>query len=142
MKILILGGCGFVGSNLAIHLKTNYPNYRLTVLDNLQRKGSELNLQRLINNEIAYLHGDIRNFEDLSAVDKVDVIIDASAESSILTGLYDSPRKVINTNLVSTINCLELAREKNARFIFLSSSRIYPIVPLNNAKYEELNTRY
>ena len=49
MKILITGGCGFVGSSLAISLKKKYSYYSITVIDNLKRRGSELNLARLIN---------------------------------------------------------------------------------------------
>ena len=47
MKILITGGCGFVGSNLAIHIKDNRLATQIDSLDNLSRKGSLLNLNRL-----------------------------------------------------------------------------------------------
>lgn len=46
-SILITGGAGFVGSSLAIQLKTHYPQYKIKTLDNLKRRGSELNLTRL-----------------------------------------------------------------------------------------------
>tara|TARA_B100002003_G_C13852974_1_gene417979 strand:- start:435 stop:602 length:168 start_codon:yes stop_codon:yes gene_type:complete len=47
MKILITGGCGFVGSNLAIYFKNNRIGSQINSLDNLSRKGTLLNLQRL-----------------------------------------------------------------------------------------------
>ena len=47
MKILITGGCGFVGSNLAIYLKDNKIGTKVNSLDNLSRRGSLLNLNRL-----------------------------------------------------------------------------------------------
>ena len=47
MKILITGGCGFVGSNLAIYFKENQIGTKIDTLDNLSRKGSLLNFQRL-----------------------------------------------------------------------------------------------
>ena len=47
MKILITGGCGFVGSNLAIYFKNNEIGTKINTLDNLSRKGSLLNLHRL-----------------------------------------------------------------------------------------------
>ena len=42
MKILITGGCGFVGSNIAIYLKKKFKKVKIYSLDNLMRKGSEL----------------------------------------------------------------------------------------------------
>ena len=47
MKILITGGCGFVGSNLAIYFKKNQIGTQINTLDNLSRRGSSLNLVRL-----------------------------------------------------------------------------------------------
>ena len=47
MKILITGGAGFVGSNLALALKQFWPQSKIIALDNLKRRGSELNLPRL-----------------------------------------------------------------------------------------------
>ena len=47
MKILITGGCGFIGSNLTIYLKDKIKNVKITSIDNLSRKGSILNLKRL-----------------------------------------------------------------------------------------------
>ena len=64
MKILITGGAGFVGSALAINLKINYPDYQVYALDNLKRRGSELNLSRLKTHGVEFVHGDIRNKED------------------------------------------------------------------------------
>ena len=53
MKILITGGCGFVGSNLAIYLKDNKIGTEVNSLDNLSRKGSLLNLNRLKKKKIS-----------------------------------------------------------------------------------------
>ncbi len=52
MKILITGGCGFVGSNIAIYLKKKISNLKVDSLDNLSRKGSIINYQRLKKNNI------------------------------------------------------------------------------------------
>ena len=47
MKILITGGCGFVGSNIAIYLKKKIKNVKISSLDNLNEKGSIINRDRL-----------------------------------------------------------------------------------------------
>ena len=48
MKILITGGCGFVGSNIAVFLKKKIKSVKIESLDNLTRKGSKLNKDRLL----------------------------------------------------------------------------------------------
>ncbi|MFN4082495.1 MAG: NAD-dependent epimerase/dehydratase family protein [Bacteroidia bacterium] len=140
--ILVTGGAGFVGSTLCIGLKTKYPSYNVYALDNLRRSGSELNLKRLKEVGVIFIHGDIRNTEDLNVFDHLDVIVDASADPSVLSGINSPVYPLINANLMGTVNCLELATKHNANFIFLSTSRIYPIKNLESAKFIELDTRF
>lgn len=141
--ILITGGAGFVGSNLALKLKEAYPQVSILAFDNLKRRGSELNILRLREKGIQFMHGDIRNKSDLRDLgEKIDLLIECSAEPSVLAGLEGSPEYLIDTNLMGTINCLELARKNNSHVIFLSTSRVYPIRELNNLKFEETDTRF
>lgn len=140
-SILITGGAGFVGSSLAIALKREYPRTQVIALDNLKRRGSELNLSRLKAAGIEYFHGDIRNAEDL-ALDAIELLIECSAEPSVLAGYHTSPAYLINTNLMGTVNCLELARRCKADVVFLSTSRVYPAQPINQLSYGEVATRF
>src|SRR4051794_21077618 len=141
--LLITGGAGFVGSNLAIWFKERYPDLQVTALDNLRRRGSETNLPRLREHGIEFIHGDIRNPEDLRFDGrKIDLILECSAEPSVLAGFGEAPDYVINTNLVGTINCLELARRSGADLVFLSTSRVYPVSTLNSVATEEGETRF
>ncbi|MDJ1491953.1 NAD-dependent epimerase/dehydratase family protein [Cytophagaceae bacterium DM2B3-1] len=142
MHILITGGAGFVGSHLAISFKEKYPHYKITCLDNLKRRGSELNLTRLKAHSIGFVHADIRNPEDLEGIEPFDCLIDASAEPSVLAGLNSSMTQLINNNLFGTVNCLELAKKFHAKFIFLSTSRVYPIGSLESVLASELPTRF
>ncbi|NCO76496.1 MAG: NAD-dependent epimerase/dehydratase family protein [Cyanobacteria bacterium] len=141
-KILITGGAGFVGSALALGLGQKYPDWQITALDNLKRRGSELNLPRLKEANINFIHGDVRNLADLDAsLLQPDLILECSAEPSVLAG-YNSPKYVLETNLIGTINCLELARQTKSDFIFLSTSRVYPIFYLNNLNFTEEKTHF
>jgi CDP-paratose 2-epimerase len=141
-QIFITGGAGFVGSTLSIGIKERYPAYRVIALDNLRRRGSELNLSRLQAAGVEFVHGDIRNPEDLEGFSNLDIVIDASADPSVLSGITSPVIPLINANLNGTVNCLELAQKTGAAFIFLSTSRIYPIKNLEAAKFEELETRF
>ena len=100
MKIIVTGGAGFIGSSLCIKLKTKYPHYSIVAFDNLKRRGSELNLADFTRLNIEFIHGDIRNNEDLIAVGAFDVLIEASAEPSVLAGLNSDPTYIINNNFI------------------------------------------
>ncbi|MEJ8816966.1 NAD-dependent epimerase/dehydratase family protein [Lacibacter sp. H407] len=141
-SILITGGCGFAGSNLALYFKAAYPDASIIAFDNLKRRGSELSLGRLKAAGIEFIHGDIRNKEDFDEVGKVDFIIEAAAEPSVLAGIDSTPDYVVNTNLLGTINCLNYAVKQKAGIIFLSTSRIYPFGLLDEAAYTESDTRF
>lgn len=140
-SVLVTGGAGFVGSNLAMKLKEDGPELRVVALDNLKRRGSELNIARLAEAGVEFVHGDIRNREDLPKGD-FDLILECSAEPSVTAGYGGSPEYLINTNLSGTINCLELARERDSDFIFLSTSRVYPMEKLSSLRYSERETRF
>ncbi len=141
MAVLVTGGAGFIGSHLAMGLKA-HREQRVIALDSLKRRGSELNLPRLREAGVEFMHGDIRNPEDLDAVEDVEVIIECSAEPSVLAGFHGSPEYLIHTNLAGTANCLELARRRGAAVLFLSTSRVYPFEAIARLSLREDATRY
>lgn len=140
--ILITGGAGFIGSNLAMAFKKEYPSVRVIALDNLKRRGSEINLTRFKEKGINFIHGDIRNPEDFDIEIGAGLILECSAEPSVLSGYGQSPSYIINTNLNGTVNCLELARKNKADVIFLSTSRVYPYDVINRLEFVEEETRF
>ena len=129
MKILITGGCGFVGTNLALYL--NKKKYKVTTLDNLTRKGSRYNLKLLVKKKIKNYNLDIANYLKISKLPKFHLIIDCCAEAAVELSKNNFD-KVINTNLIGTINILKKAKKDKSKIIFLSSSRVYPIKEMNN----------
>jgi len=140
-NILITGGAGFIGSNLAVYFKHKYPRLEVFVLDNLIRKGSELNLPRLKENGIKFIRGDVRQPKDLNLKFDIDLLLECSAEPSVLAG-YRNPLYIIDTNLMGTVNCLEFCRKRKAGIIFLSTSRVYPYEKINAIKRIESETRF
>tara|TARA_Y100000294_G_C8514997_1_gene320439 strand:+ start:57 stop:1082 length:1026 start_codon:yes stop_codon:yes gene_type:complete len=129
MKILITGGCGFIGSNLAIFLKQK--KFNVYSLDNLFRKGSEINLKRLRKTNIKNFKIDISDYKKFKFLPKFDIIIDCCAEPSVTASNQDIDR-VINTNFIGTFNILKKCVKDKSKIIFLSSSRVYPIEKLRN----------
>jgi CDP-paratose 2-epimerase len=140
-RILITGGAGFVGSNLAIRLRERL-HARVMAFDNLKRRGSAFNLARLQTAGVEFIHGDVRSASDFAELPPFDLLIDAAAEPSVQAGLNTSPRYVLEANLVGTINALEAARERKAAFVFLSTSRVYSIDALNQLPYRDQATRF
>ena len=140
-RILITGGAGFIGSNLAVHLRTSWPSATVVCLDNLYRKGSELNLPRLREHGIAFHRGDIRQPEAFPP-GPFDYLVECSAEPSVLAGQQGSPDYLFQTNLVGAYHCLEKARQWGAGLLFLSTSRVYPVARLENHPWEETPTRF
>lgn len=131
--LLITGGAGFVGSSLGLHWKAIHPGSRVIALDNLKRRGSELNLPRLKKAGIEFVHGDVRNPADLAALPRIDALVECSAEPSVMAGYDGGTRYVVDTNLLGTVNCLELVARDKADLVFLSTSRVYPIETINGA---------
>jgi CDP-paratose 2-epimerase len=141
-SVLVTGGAGFVGSSLAIALRERHPGWDVTAVDNLKRRGSELNLPRLRGAGVRFEHGDVREAGDLLGLPRVDAIVECSAEPSALAGVDGATGYAVAANLVGAWHCLELARRDAAQLVFLSTSRVYPVAALRQLAIEEAPTRF
>jgi len=142
MRVLVTGGAGFVGANVALGLAARHDDWRVAAFDNLSRRGSELNLPRLRRGGVEFVHGDVRDAEDLAEVGAVDAVVECSAEPSVLAGIDGGLDRLVKTNLLGAYICLEFCRRQDARFIFLSTSRVYPVQHLESLAFEETDTRF
>jgi CDP-paratose 2-epimerase len=143
VRLLVTGGAGFVGSSLALAFKAEDEGADVVAFDNLRRRGSERNLSRLSAAGVDFVHGDVRQPDDLAQLTGTfDWMIDAAAEPSALAGLEGSPAAVIGPNLVGTLHCLEFCRRRVGRLLFLSTSRVYSIAPLRRLALREGATRF
>ncbi len=133
MKILITGICGFAGGALAFELKRRLENLDIVGLDNLCRPGSEQNRHRFQSPDVSFRHGDIRNPSDLEDLPKVDWVIDAAANPSVLAGVsgLTSSRQLMEHNLVGTLHLLEYCKRHSAGFVLLGTSRVYSAARLS-----------
>lgn len=142
MRILVTGGAGFVGSNLAILFKRDRADAQVVAFDNLHRAGSELAPARLRAHGVSFVHGDVRCLDDLGAAGPFDLLIDCAAEPSVQAGAAGGQRNVIDVNLLGTVNCLEAARRHGADVVFLSTSRVYPVACLAALPLAEAGSRF
>ena len=140
MRVLVTGGCGFIGSHVALHLREK--GHQVSVLDNLVRRGSERNIPILASRGITFFHGDVRNPEDLENLPTgIELICDASAQPSVVTG-YGNPLFDITNNGLGAIHILEYARPRKIPLIFWSSNRVYGADRLNALPRRETPTRF
>ena len=125
MKVIVTGGCGFVGSNICEFLKNL--SFDVVSVDNLSKTYSKLNLKRLSNLNIKNYNINVSDKNKFIKLNyKSDIIIDCCADPAVESSRIDI-LKNINNNLISTYNVLEKAKKDNSKLIFISTSRIYPI---------------
>jgi len=143
MKILITGGCGFLGSNLAAHALAQ--GHHLVIFDNLCREGSRENLKWLsAQGAFSYIHGDIRNAHDVARVitgDPPDAVFHLAGQVAMTTSIAN-PRIDFETNVLGSFNLLEAVRlhAPHAPVIYSSSNKVYG--DLEQYAYRETDTRY
>lgn len=140
-RILVTGGCGFVGSSLALRMRAEYPAASITCLDNFHRRGSELNKPRLEQADITVHRGDVRHRGDFPS-EAFDLLIECSAEPSVMAGSDGSVDFLFGSNVVGLYECLEKCRRDGSALMFLSTSRIYPIAAMESHPYVEAATRF
>lgn len=142
MNLLITGIAGFVGSRLALLLPQLLNAVTIVGIDNLSRRGSEINLPILKKAGIQFFHGDIRNPEDLAELPPVDWIIDCAANPSVLAGLKGGSGQLVSHNLIGTLHLLEKCRREQCGFLMLSTSRVYSISALASIPMIETESRF
>jgi CDP-paratose 2-epimerase len=143
VSYLITGGCGFLGSNIAAELLRR--GCAITILDNLAREGSSLNLEWLRSlGKFEFIHGDVRNAGDCySAVKKSrPAMVFHLAGQVAMTTSISNPRLDFEVNAVGSLNILEAVREHStyAGVIYSSTNKVYG--DLESLRYAESSTRY
>ncbi len=126
MRILITGGAGFIGSNLAEELLRHPQVTLVRVMDNLST-GSTENIREFTGNpRFEFLEADIRNYNDcLKACDGIDLISHQAALGSVPRSIHD-PLTTNDVNITGTLNIFTAAKEKGVkRVVYAASSSTY-----------------
>lgn len=143
MRVLITGGCGFLGANIACEVLAR--RGELTIFDNLFRSGAEKNLPWLQERgKFKFSHGDIRNSSDVENIVrevKPEVVYHLSGQVAMTTSLQN-PRLDFETNALGTFNLLEAVRKYSPESMLFYSSTNKVYGDLNWVKYTEDKKRY
>ncbi len=122
-RVLITGGCGFIGSNLAKHYLQQ--GRQVVVFDNFSRRGADANAAWLADQQpdgLSIVVGDVRNFDSLrEAVHGCELVVHLAAQSAVGRAL-DDPREDFQINLVGSFNVLEAARASGSDPIVIYAS--------------------
>lgn len=143
MKLLINGGCGFLGSNLASYGIEN--GYEVTVLDNLSRLGSAQNLEWLKTlGNFTFVHGDTRNKNDVETLIKngaFDAVFHLAGQVAMTTSI-ENPYKDFEINTMGAVNLLDSIRKYSPEtaVFFSSTNKVYG--DLEQYTYDETDRRY
>jgi len=126
-RILVTGGAGFISSNMIRYLLQE-TEHEVVTMDALTYAGNLANLADVLEHErLRFIHGDIRDLADVtSALEGVDVIVNAAAESHVSKSIEQGGGEFVTTNVVGTQVLLDAMRERPIeRFILISSSEVY-----------------
>ena len=128
-SILITGGAGFIGTNTAMHFASR--GWKVAILDNLSRRGTEKNLAWLRDREpeIAFHQVDIRDAEALAAVIgaiRPDMLLHLAAQVAVTTS-YTHPREDFEINALGSFNVMEAVRLQapEAFVVYASTNKVY-----------------
>jgi len=123
VKVLITGGAGFIGHNVALFLKEH--GYDVLVLDNL-RRASDLALDRLNAYSIPVFEADVLNAKELrAAVKGVDAVVHAAAYISVEESMK-KPAMYFRNNVAGTANVADVCLREGVKFlVYISSAAVY-----------------
>jgi dTDP-L-rhamnose 4-epimerase len=122
-KVLVTGGCGFIGKALSLRLIRC--GYKVRILDCLtsQVHGENPDLQWIKENQILLLQGSVNNKDDCdTALEQIDTVVHLAAETGTGQSMYEI-EKYMHTNVVGTATLLEACKKHNVKNFVLASSR-------------------
>ncbi|MCM8782081.1 MAG: SDR family NAD(P)-dependent oxidoreductase [Candidatus Omnitrophica bacterium] len=149
MRVLITGGAGFIGCNVAKRFLDK--KAAVVILDNLSRKGTDKNLNWLKacanNKNLTFIRGDVCNNQlmDLlfrkSGVGEIDLVFHMAAQVAVTTSVAN-PREDFEINTVGTFNLLEAIRNSKQKPIIINASTNKVYGKMELAKVVKKRTRY
>lgn len=140
-KVVITGGCGFIGSNLINYLTKNEPELNLLNIDKLTYAGNLLNIQESLDNPKHTFHkADISNEKEIDKIFKEfqpDYVINLAAETHVDRSIHDS-KPFYNSNILGTLNLLHSSlKYKVKRYLQVSTDEVYGSLDDDDGSFTE-----
>ena len=137
-RIVVTGGCGFIGSNFVHHVVREHPHVHVTVLDKLTYAGNPDNIAGLPSDRVELVVGDVC---DATLVDRLvsetDAVVHYAAESHNDNSIAD-PGPFLRTNVEGTYTLIEACRKYGARYHHVSTDEVYGDLALDDpARFTE-----
>lgn len=144
MKLLITGGCGFIGSNFIHYWLKHHPQDKITNLDKLTYAGNLENLKEVEKNpHYTFIRGDINEPKAVAkAMKGVDIVVHFAAESHVDRSIL-GPAVFVQTNVIGTQVLLDFAlKQKVKRFHHVSTDEVFGALPFHSRKKFNENTPF
>jgi dTDP-glucose 4,6-dehydratase len=143
MKLLVTGGCGFIGSNFVFHMLESYPDVSIINLDLLTYAGNLENLQDVTpyGERHRFVRGDISDPNTVCSLisEKPDAVVNFAAESHVDRSIMDCCA-FVHTNIRGTQVLLDACREyKIPRFVQISTDEVYGSLAPDDPPFNETN---
>ena len=137
MKILVCGGCGFIGSAFIRDRINKNPNDEIINVDNLSIGSNQENLEPINQKNYNFINGNIINLELIQKISKdVDIIINFAAETHVDRSI-SNPKPFIDTNVIGTYSLLEAAKKNDKIFFHVSTDEVYGDLEMNQKPFTE-----
>ncbi len=148
MRLLVTGGCGFIGTNFIQGILAAHPDWTVVNLDKLTYAGNRHNLAALeaahsggLDPRYVFVHGDIADRDLVLALleeHRLEALVNFAAESHVDRSIND-PAPFLNTNVLGAQNLLECARMRRLkRFVQVSTDEVYGSLGPSGAFTEDL----
>ena len=128
MKILVTGGCGYIGSHTCVELLNN--NYDVIVIDNLSNSKENVidDIKKITNKDVIFYKGDVCDKNLLRKIFKdnnIDAVIHFAGYKAVGESV-EKPLMYYRNNIDSTLSLCEIMNENNCKkIIFSSSATVY-----------------
>lgn len=137
VKLLVTGGCGFIGSNFIKWMLSRHDDVEIINVDSLSYSSNLDNFRGICESRHRFIKGDIADMTLMqSLVSKVDAVINLAAETHVDRSIAN-PDLFLRSNVIGTFNLLEAIRraDSKARLVHVSTDEVYG--DITNGSFKE-----